>query len=401
MVAWLVARLPLVVVSVLLLAWLGLVGAQQPFTAGTEVVVEVEVLRVRAGPGLSTTVVGRQERGARGVVADASPHWADGYWWWDVAYADGVRGWSADGDAALTYLAPLPSGERHQAGSAPAGQAGPLDAVTYFAEIDARGVLNRDGPIRHALTALGDGEFQTPAFSCGRNTCVMAIAIESEYRWALGQERVTVVDELRVGDRSDGVRLLVMDDRANVPYRVAVILHRENAELVFVRFARSTTGQPDASLFIIHDAGTEASRVRSVVEAVADRLDQETFDGLRRLSEPLIGTLAERSDELEPPAEDTSSQASSATPRASLTIVVIPSIMSALSLARSELVVVLEGPERHQQIIPDVAPAFPVTVVFDDIAPGTYTVSAHHGGSRLQREIAVRGQTLQVDFVMP
>ena len=79
----------------------------------------------------------------------------------------------------------------------------------------------------------------------------------------------------------------------------------------------------------------------------------------------------------------------------------IPSIMSALSLARAELVVVLAGPERHQQIIPDVAAAFPVTVVFDDIAPGTYTVSAHHGRSRLQREIAVRGQTLQVDFVMP
>jgi len=90
-----------------------------------------------------------------------------------------------------------------------------------------------------------------------------------------------------------------------------------------------------------------------------------------------------------------------AAPRASLTVVVIPSLMSALSLARSDLVVTLEGPERHQSVQPSVPAAYPVTVAFDDIAPGTYLVSAEHGRSRLQREIVVRGATLQVDFVMP
>ena len=90
-----------------------------------------------------------------------------------------------------------------------------------------------------------------------------------------------------------------------------------------------------------------------------------------------------------------------AAPRASLTVVVIPSLASALSLSRSDLVVTLEGPERHERVYPSVAPAYPVTVVFDDIAAGTYTVRAEHGRSRLQREIVVRGDTLQVDFVMP
>jgi hypothetical protein len=390
-----------IVAGLLALSWLGLACAQQPFTAGTEIVVEVDVLRVRAGPGLSNQVVGRQERGARGVVADASPHWADGFWWWDIAYADGVRGWSADGDATSTYLAPMVPGERRTAGPTPERPQGPLDAVTHFVEIDSRGVLSRDGPIRHALTAVGDGEFQTPAFTCGRNSCIMAIAIESEYRWAQAQDRVTVVDHLGVGDGSGGVRLMVFDDTGSTPYRAAVILHHEAGELVYVRFARSTTGRPDASLFIIHDAGTEASRVRSVVDSVADRLDEDTFDGLRRLSEPVIGTLAERSGGPGPATEAASQPVPSVASRSSLTIVVIPSIMSALSLARAELVVVIEGPERHQRIIPDVAPAFPVTVVFDDIPAGTYSVSAQHGASRLRREIAVQGQTLQVDFVMP
>jgi hypothetical protein len=88
-------------------------------------------------------------------------------------------------------------------------------------------------------------------------------------------------------------------------------------------------------------------------------------------------------------------------PRGSLTIVVIPSLTGALSLARSDLVVTLEGPERLESVHPSVPAAYPVTVVFDDIAPGTYLVSAEHGRSRLQREVEVRGATLQVDFVMP
>lgn len=101
------------------------------------------------------------------------------------------------------------------------------------------------------------------------------------------------------------------------------------------------------------------------------------------------------------PPTPSGSPSTSPSGTASLTVVVIPSLMSALSIARHDLHVVMEGPARYHQTIPSVAPAFPVTVVFDAITPGTYVVTAHHGSSRLQRTIEVRGQTLQVDFVMP
>jgi hypothetical protein len=78
--------------------------AQQPFTDGTSVIVVVDSLRVREAPALSAAQVGSQRRGARGVVADRSPYWADGYWWWKIAYADGVVGWSADGDSTEAFL---------------------------------------------------------------------------------------------------------------------------------------------------------------------------------------------------------------------------------------------------------------------------------------------------------
>jgi len=194
--------------------------AQEPLTLDTPIEVTAIALRVREAPGLGAPILGTVLQGAKGAVVNASPHWSDGYWWWEIAYRNGLHGWSADGDADLVYL---------------------------------------------------------------------------------------VIDSY-----------------------------------------------PEAPETLQAAPGTTPDRVPSAAGGA----------------------------------------------RGSLTIVVIPSIMSALSLARADLVVVLDGPESHVQRIPSVAPAFPVTVVFDDIAPGTYRVSAQHGGSRLSREISVQGSTLQVDFVM-
>ena len=109
------ARVPRFIWTVCVVAtWLashyGAALAQPSFTQGTEVVVAIEALRVRSAPGLDADQVGRQVRGARGVVVNPSPHWADGYWWWEVAYADGVVGWSADSDAELRYLEAISAG---------------------------------------------------------------------------------------------------------------------------------------------------------------------------------------------------------------------------------------------------------------------------------------------------
>ena len=204
--------------------------AQQQFTLDTPLVVTAVGLRVREAPGLAARILATVPRGSKGVVVDASPHWADGYWWWDIEYRSGVRGWSADGDAELIYL---------------------------------------------------------------------------------------VIDQ-----------------------------HPAAAEVIEPPPASPPTGATGAT----GAAGATGTR---------------------------------------------------ASDAASLSVVVIPSLMSALSLARHDLHVLMEGPETHRQVIPNVAPAFPVTVVFDGVAPGTYVVTAQHGGSRLQRTIEVRGRTLQVDFVMP
>jgi hypothetical protein len=193
------------------------VAAQQPFTLDTPILVTAVGLRVREAPGLTARIIGSVPPGAKGVIVDASPHWADGYWWWHIAYRDGVRGWSADGDAELLYL--------------------------------------------------------------------------------------------------------VLDPDPAAPQRT------------------------------------------------------------------------------QPPPPTAS--ASTSTERSSLTIVVVPSLMGALSLARHDLIVVLEGPETLRQIVPNVASAFPVTVAFEGVVPGIYRVTAQHGGSRLSREVTVRGRTLQLDFVMP
>lgn len=97
----------------------GTVLAQQPFTGGTEVVVAIEALRVREAAGLEAPQIGSQRRGDRGEVVDGSPHWADGYWWWKIAFRDGVVGWSADGDSELVYLQAASGLERSPSSPSP------------------------------------------------------------------------------------------------------------------------------------------------------------------------------------------------------------------------------------------------------------------------------------------
>lgn len=88
----------------------GACWAQQPFIQGMPVVVSTDVLNVRNGPGVTRATIGQQRRGAHGTIVDPSPFWADGYWWWNVAFADGERGWAADGSATEAFLVDASTG---------------------------------------------------------------------------------------------------------------------------------------------------------------------------------------------------------------------------------------------------------------------------------------------------
>lgn len=117
---------------------------------------------------------------------------------------------------------------------------------------------------------------------------------------------------------------------------------------------------------------------------------------------PLVPLATERSDGDEDAEKaDEAPSATSATERASLTLVVTPSLGSPFSLAKDDLVVTLEGPERRTVVETDVGTAFPVTLVVDELTPGTYRVRAEHGSSSLERTIDVKGGTLDFEMVMP
>lgn len=79
--------------------------AQQPFDYWSEVVVTTDALNVREAPTISADRVGQVRYGARGRVQEASPSWADGYWWWKVFFPrPHLEGWVAEGDVAEAYL---------------------------------------------------------------------------------------------------------------------------------------------------------------------------------------------------------------------------------------------------------------------------------------------------------
>jgi len=52
-------------------------------------------LNVREGPGLGYTIIDTMPLGTKGQIL-GGPVEADGFFWWDVEYAVGVRGWSAE-----------------------------------------------------------------------------------------------------------------------------------------------------------------------------------------------------------------------------------------------------------------------------------------------------------------
>jgi uncharacterized protein YraI len=61
---------------------------------------------MRIQPGTAFEVLGRIPAGETFQVT-AGPVCADGFVWWQVEYND-LIGWTAEGDAAVYWLAPVP-----------------------------------------------------------------------------------------------------------------------------------------------------------------------------------------------------------------------------------------------------------------------------------------------------
>ncbi|HUZ93052.1 MAG TPA: Ig-like domain-containing protein [Candidatus Paceibacterota bacterium] len=76
------------------------------FSAGEKVAVQTDSnigLNVRSGPSTNYSIVGTEPNGSLGKVVNTIPVVANGYNWWQVAYSDGVNGWSVE-----TYLVAAP-----------------------------------------------------------------------------------------------------------------------------------------------------------------------------------------------------------------------------------------------------------------------------------------------------
>lgn len=78
------------------------------FSEGQQIRVAT-ALKVRDGAGLAASTVGVQDANALGVVLTAEPRFADGYWWWQIEYTDGMSGWSAQGDADEEFFVAISS----------------------------------------------------------------------------------------------------------------------------------------------------------------------------------------------------------------------------------------------------------------------------------------------------
>lgn len=260
---------------------------QSQFTLHTTVRVTTDVVKVRAEPGLAGRVLGVQEHGALGEIVDASPYYADGYWWWRIDYLDGPDGWSADSDAAEPYLGfaddtrPTDSDVESQGGDEVTGS---LEAMVYFVELDLAGSYAIDGPFVHELTPLADGEYVTQEYRCGPNTCLTAIAVESEHRWATEQANVDIVEYQRIGFGDGAIVLLVFDHDASEPYRAVTWSYSHGEELAFGRFARTSNILTQASLQIVHSTSTELSLVLRILDVIEAETDDVTDDFLRLLA---------------------------------------------------------------------------------------------------------------------
>lgn len=78
--------------------------AQQQLRLDDTIQVVSGPLNVRASPGVSGSIIGQVVQNQIASIADAAPHWADGYWWWSIRAADGIAGWVAEGDASEDYI---------------------------------------------------------------------------------------------------------------------------------------------------------------------------------------------------------------------------------------------------------------------------------------------------------
>lgn len=78
--------------------------AQQQLRLGEEVQVISGPLNVRDAPGISGEIIGQLTQGQLAVIVDASPYWADGYWWWSVNASAGITGWIAEGDSSTAFI---------------------------------------------------------------------------------------------------------------------------------------------------------------------------------------------------------------------------------------------------------------------------------------------------------
>lgn len=98
--------------------------AQQQLGLGEAIQVISVPLNVRETPGTAGNLLDRIESRQTVLIVDASPHWADGYWWWKVELGSGLTGWIAEGDGTENYLeaqveheSPVPAQQVEEAAS--------------------------------------------------------------------------------------------------------------------------------------------------------------------------------------------------------------------------------------------------------------------------------------------
>jgi hypothetical protein len=177
---------------------------QQPFTEGTQVTVTTSALRLRAAPSLSADSMGTFPRGSLATVVDPSPFWADGYWWWQIAYPDGARGWSAEGDAQERYLEAVPPrAGRDDVGQPQAVRSSevPVQARTLFESLFWNGSLVLGCAEQPQFVAFeGFSELRlersctSPTLSGTYTSDLGSMASVAEGEWLLTVDVVDVVD---------------------------------------------------------------------------------------------------------------------------------------------------------------------------------------------------------------
>lgn len=163
--------LPLILLGLALL-WPGVATAQQGLcgtmpprlaisTYARTTAAQGQTLRLRTAPGLDAASVGRLAGGTQ-VQVLAGPICADGYTWWQIAAADGLIGWAAEGQGGIYYLEPVrlpaPSPDPADTSCAlvllPPGAIGEQLRVTHAgAPLEARAHPAADAALRGRWTA--------------------------------------------------------------------------------------------------------------------------------------------------------------------------------------------------------------------------------------------------------